>query len=185
MSSQTNINFFTSDRWSISFSNIPTVEESVKDLQFLYENFIKSVSLPEYALEITQSMYKGNVINHVVSKKNDSLNDLTIGFKLDENFQNYFNLYEYIQRVRYGEQDITPSNQVRNTFNKRKELARDYDIDSINILLLNNERIAKKILSFEACIITSLSNISLQFGVADAVDFSVTFKYRECHLRDA
>ncbi len=184
MSSQNNINFFSQDKFKLALSNVPTLKESTKDLQFLYENYLKSVAIPEYSLETIQSMYKGNVINHPISKKNDGLSDLTLEFKLDENFRNYFNLFEYMQEVRYGDPNIPAASQVRNSKDKSKYLLREYDVDSISILLLDNERITRKILRFDACMITSLGTIALQYGVSEEISFTVGIKYREVFLVD-
>lgn len=184
MSSQTNINAFSSDKFRLVLSNVPGMETSRKDLLFLFETFCKSVSIPEYTLEYVQSMYKGNVINNPVSKKNDDLKNFDIEFKVDENFQNYFYFFDYMQSVKYGDMNLPQANQVRNTKNKRKYLTREYDIDTISILLLNSERITQKVLKFEGCLIDSLSNILLKFGEAEQVPFTVSFRYREVFLED-
>lgn len=184
MASQDNINLFSQDKFRIALSNLPGMNESQKDLQFLFENYVRSITIPEYTIEYVQSFFKNNVLNNPVSKKNDDLKTFEIEFKLDENFKNYFYLFDYMQSVKYGVPDMPKPSQVRNTRDKSKYLLREYDIDTISILILDNEYRTKKILKFEGCLIESLSNIQLQFGVSEPVPFSVSFRYREVFLDD-
>ena len=175
--SQTNINSFTGDKISLVFSNIPTINNATKDLAFLYQNFVKRVSIPSYNLEMTQSFYMNNVLNNPISKKNDELGDLQVEFFLDENSLNYFNMFQYILRLRYGETD--------NPSKRRKEnLARLYDIKTISLLLLDNQRITRKIIEFSECFIVGLSELIFEFGQAEKVPFVVNFKYQEVFLKD-
>lgn len=182
--SQKNINAFSSDKWKLVLSNIPTVEGNTSDLSFLYENFVKSVVIPDYNSELLQSHFKGSVINHPVMPDNKELSDLLIEFKLDENFLNYFNLFSYLQELRYGKIRKTPPDQVRNSPRKKDSFIRLYDIKAIHILSLDNERRTQKILEFTECFVHSLSTISLEFGKSEDVTFTVNIKYQEMFLKD-
>jgi hypothetical protein len=181
--SQQSINNFSSDKVSVIFSNIPTVSDTA-DLNFVYQNYVKSITISDYSLEFTQSEFRGSVINHPISKNNDDLSDLMIEFKLDENFINYFNLFQYVQEIRYGKIRRALPSRVRNSPQKTNSLIRLYDIKSIQLLLLDNERRTQKILEFSECFIHSLSTISLEFGKSDDVTFNVNIKYQELFLKD-
>lgn len=181
--SQRNINAFSSDKFRVQFSNIPTIQTDTKDLSFLYENFIKSISLPDYNLEMIQSNFVDGVINHPISKANDQLSDMLIEFRIDENFLNYFNLIEYVQEIRYGKIRRPAPSEVRNSKRKRESYIRLYDIKTIDIILLDGDRNTRKVLEFSECFIHSISSITMEFGKSEEVSFTVNIKYQEMQFK--
>lgn len=181
--SQKSINSFSSDKFSVIFSNIPTISDTM-DLNFVYQNFVKSIVIPDYNIEMIQSHFRRSVINHPITPDNKDLSDLLIEFKLDENFLNYFNLFEYMQELRYGKIRKPPPDQVRHSPQRRDSLIRLYDIKAIQILSLDNERRTKKILEFSECFVHSLSTLNLEFGKSEDVTFTVNIKYQEMQLRN-
>lgn len=183
MTSQNNINAFSSDKFSVLFSNIPTVNQ-YGDLRFVYQNYIKSLTIPDMNIEMFQSHFQGSVINHPVTPDNKDYSDLLIEFKLDENFLNYYNLFEVVQEIRYGKIRKTVPSLVRDTAFKKDSLLRLYTIKSINLLLLDNERKTQKILEFTECFPHSISTISLEYGKSEEVNFTVNFKYQEVFLKN-
>lgn len=181
MSTQNNINTFSSDKWKVNFSSIPTLNSTLQDLASLYEHSIKSITLPDYNVNFTQSNFRASVIHHPVDHENEDLSDLLIEFVVDENFLNYYNLFEYAQKYKYHNPNIpSPSTNI----NDKKSIFRLYDIKSIDVLILDNQRRTKKILSFKECFIHSISSIALVMGESENVTFTVNFKYQEVFLEN-
>ncbi len=168
---QNNINAFSSDKFRILLSNVPTVQDSIHNLPFLYENFTQKIGIPSVSLEFIQSKFFGSSINHPISQKNDQLLSFDWTLKLDENLINYWNLFEYVQQIKFGQP------------NKSGPI-RKYDIAEFQVLILDNQRIHKKTISYQNCFIEELSNLDLVQGISEEVFFTVTMKYELCILKD-
>ena len=162
---QQNINLASSNKWSLNLSNFPNMISS-QNIQMLYETFVKSINLPPYNLSFIDSEFKDTIIHRPISKKNDEFESLSISFSLDENFENYFNLHLYLQKLRYSV-DIPTTFLYQNT------------VRSIDVFCKNNQNISQKILRFSECMIENLGELVLEFGEYEAPSFTVDFKYRE------
>ena len=160
------INTFHADKWKVNFSNIPSIT-NFKQLG-LYDNFVRSLSIPEYTLEMTTSHFKDEIRRYPTPKKNDNLNMLSIDFKVDENVENYHNLLTYMQAIRYGK--VNTETLVRNTIN------------TIEISMLDNQKRTKSKISFTEAFLVSLSALSLVMGSADEHTFTAQFVYEEMLL---
>jgi hypothetical protein len=178
ITAQQNINAFSSDKFKLSLSNVPTLKTDITNIAFLYENFCRSITLPDFNLELTTSDFKGSIIHHSVSRNNDDLSDLLIEFKLDEKGLNYGNLVEYIQRLRYGDLNNVSTRQYRD------QLARNYTIKAIDVSLLDNQNRPQFVISFKECFIRSISSISLQHGVSEDVSFTINVAYEQMLIED-
>jgi len=163
-------NLFHSDKWQISFSNLPTLE-TIRDMR-IYDNFVKSVSIPEYTMGELYSHIKGFKIRHPVAGiwANEDLSQLSIEFKMSEDMRNYLNLFEWIQALRYG--------KVTN-FNSEEDFFRLYTIKSINLNLLDNQKRSIAVWRFTEAFLLSLSSLTLNTGTSDEVTFSCGFSYQE------
>ena len=160
------VNTFHQDRWKINFSNIPSVTNY--DQMPMYDLFVKSLVIPDYNIDIVDSMYLNNVQHHPISKKNEGLSQLQITFKVSENLENYYNLFYWMMTVKYGEVDTT--------------LIKKSIIDAIAISVLDNQKREKVILTFKKCILVSLSSLSLTMGVSEEADFTCNFTYETVHI---
>lgn len=168
---QNNINAFASDKFRIGISNLPTILDSVHNLNFLLENFTKGISIPSIKMEYVQSHYMGSVINHPVNADNQELQSFTWQIKLDESCLNYYHLWSYVQQIKFG--------QINSDGPLRK-----YDIHSFDIHFLDNQRITQKILSFENCLIEEVGGLELLAGNSEEVYFTVTMRYELAVLND-
>ena len=171
MTAQDNINLASSNKWKVNFSNFPNMI-NYSDIRSLYETFLARISIPSYRLDFSPSSFKNTVILHPISKANDNLETLSMTFRLDEKFLNYFNAQRYIQKVRYGV-GLTEEFLYHNTIKK------------MTFLLTNNENIDEKILEFKELFIEELGDLDLEAGNPDAPTFTIGFRYREVGFSDS
>ncbi len=164
-----NINSGQSNKFRVIYSNFPNTD--LKEVRTLYENFTRKVVLPSYTLELKQIQIKGNTILQPVSQKNNDLPELVITYKLDSKFMNYYNIHDFIQRIRYAV-DLDKEFLYQNT------------IKTIDIVFLDNVNREQKIIRFTEALAVELSELELEFGESVNPEFDITFKYREVLLVD-
>lgn len=167
------LNRFHSDKFSVVFSNIPSIDNRI-DMQ-LYDLYVKSVTLPEYDMEFVPSHFKGGLVWHPISQDNDNLPEVIIEFKLSENLDNWFNLFSWLQTLRYRQPD---TEAVQST------LLRKNTVKSIDVLLLDNQKRTKKKMSFKECFLSNLSSLPLVIGSSEEVTFTTIWRYQEVFLTD-
>jgi hypothetical protein len=162
------VNRFNSDKWKVSFSNfpIPTTRTTKLDLS-LFDNFVKTISLPDFSLEYIQLPFGGYAENHSVNKLNSNLNPLTLEFLVDEDMENYFAFYDWYDEVRKG------NASKNNNYIHRSNIA------EIMVKFLDNQNRDGAILRFSDCVISSVSSLNLLYGSSDHVPFTVTFLYNK------
>jgi hypothetical protein len=162
-------NTFHNDKWVVTFSNIPTVSD-LSDMRY-YDNYIKSVNLPEYTMgEILSDGPMGFRIRHPLGgmKKNMDLNPLNIEFKLSEDLFNYYNLFEWMKQLKYGE--IDPNHN---------DFFRKYSIKTIVLSILDNQKRPVVNFKFTEALLTAISPLSLVMGASEELTFTCTFTYEE------
>ena len=82
------INNANSDKFNIVFSDIPVPQDRTTPLSIEpFNNYVKSVTLPDYSIEMDQSNFQGSVNRYPVSKFNADLSQLTIDFFVDEDLE--------------------------------------------------------------------------------------------------
>lgn len=158
----TTINTYHNSKWKLTLSNIPTISK-YRDLIGMYENFIKSITIPDYNIEMLFSDFKHDRRRNPNSRYNDNLTPIILEFKLNEDLTNYINLVEFMQQLRYGEIDT----------NTLKESV----IKSLNIIFLDNQRRDTYKIYFTNCFIESLSSLPLTMGEDSEITFTVTMTY--------
>jgi len=142
---------------------------TVKDLRY-FENFVKSVTLSDYNVDVIRSEFRGYGIRHQVAPEvNRGLSDIQIELKLSEDLLNYLHLYYYMQQIRYGDIDTSHT-----------EAFRLYAIKRINIELMDNQKRVIMILYFTNAFLRSLSSISLTMGSSEELVFTTNWSYEEC-----
>lgn len=163
-------NLFHNDKWQISFSNLPTLG-TIRDMR-IYDNFVKSVTFPDYNMGEMYSDFKGFRIRHPIAgiKANEDLSQLQIEFKLSEDMRNYINLFEWVQALKYG--------QVTG-FNSEEEFFRKYTIKSINLNIMDNQKRTIAVWRFTEAFLLGISSISLVNGSSEEVTFTTNFSYQE------
>ena len=159
------INLFHGDLLALKVSNIPTVTNPA-DL-VLFEQFMKSCTLPEYNLDTDQAEFIGHaIVLPKADEQNVNRSPLQINFKLSEYCKNYLYLYSWMQNLRYGS-NITG-------------LARKNVITELAIQLLDNSKRMFGWFSYQNALCVGLSALPLEFGSADEVIFTVMFQYEQC-----
>ena len=162
------VNTFHQDHFSVVFSNIPSLT-NMREMN-LYNLFIRSIDLPEYTQEFVPSQFKGSTIWNPISQSNDELPSLTVEFKLSENMENYYNLFYWMQSIRYRQPNTTAV---------QSELIRKNTVKSIDVLLLDNQKRPRMKMSFTDAFCAGLSNLQLTMGDSSEVTFITTWKYTE------
>lgn len=163
-------NLFHNDKWQISFSNLPTLG-TIRDMR-IYDNFVKSVTFPDYNMQEIYSDIRGFRIRHPIAgvKANEDLSQLQIEFKLSEDMRNYINLFEWMQGLKYGKVEH---------FNNEEEYFRKYTIKSINLNILDNQKRTVAVWRFTEAFLLGLSSLSLVNGDSEEVTFTCNFSYQE------
>lgn len=158
------LNTLHQSNWKMGFSNLPTIEQSQ---MYLYDNFVTSITLPNYDLQEEKSYFQNSVIRHPVTKANADLPQLQITFRTTEDFQNYYKLMLWSMQIKYGR----PENWT--------DAIRNYTIKAINLYLLDNQKREKCIVTFTNCFMSSISSIGLTHGSSDECLFTASFTYEE------
>jgi len=166
------INTFHGTNFKVHISNIPTVQyEHELDL---FHNFVRSISLPGFSIDMIMSDWKGEQYLNPGSHKNDGLGDVSITFKLTENLMNYFYMAQYVMDMRYEYSDNdsdAPQNRMKMNF-----------VKAIDIDILDNSKRTVANIKFSRCFPTEISNLELDYTNGQELDFTVTFKVTEINF---
>jgi hypothetical protein len=157
-------NTFHNSRWKVTFSNLPTISNP-DNLKYI-EHYVKSIAIPDYNITEYFSDFKGTHIRHPVSHINDNLTQIQLDLKVSENLENYLYLFEWMQRLRYGE-DIN------------NEMIRRETINRITLHMLDNQSRSKAKVHFTEAFLLNLSSIALDSGVDDEIITTCNFSYEE------
>ena len=162
------INNSNSDKFEIIFSNIPQPKERTDKLNMeVFHNFTKSVTLPDLSIETSKTSFGNMVQTNVVQKYNENLGQLTIEFFVDEDFENYKTLFDWIHSIRSG----CPTQGAFSVT--------DSKIDNVMIKMLDNQKRMTCMLSFTKCLLISLSSLNLAFGSSENLVFSAQFEFED------
>jgi hypothetical protein len=163
-------NLWHSDKWNVTFSNIPSLT-NVRDMR-LFDNYVKSVTFPDYNMQEIFSDFLGFRIRHPDAPKfNNELTQLTVEFKLSEDMKNYLYLFKFMKDLRYGDAE------------SEEDFVRKANIKSININILDNQKRDIVVWSFTECFLVSLGSLPLVMGASDEVTFTCNFSYEEIKYR--
>jgi len=161
-----NLNQLKNTNYSVKFSNIPT-KTDFSDMYY-YENFVRSVVIPDYNLENVESKFKDATIRQPVTKTNEGLAQLSIEFFANENMDNYLNLFHWMLSIKHGINQEKLSNILRK--NTIKELS---------IYFKNNHAVDQSRIYFTELFLENLSSISLVQGDSASVTFTTSWSYEE------
>jgi len=165
-------NTIKNDFFSVVFSNLPS---HIKIDKRYYDNYIKSIVIPDYNIQTIPSNFSGVTINHPFSKINDTLSEFQITFVLSQNAINYLNFLDWIRSLRYGDIDTTNSNLISKYF-----------INSVDVNFLNAAKKTIATISFKDCLPTMISSLALEYGSSNEVTWTSNLKFRlmEYHTID-
>lgn len=162
------INLWHSDLWKISFSNIPSVKNP--DELYLFNNFVKSVSFPEYGIDLDDTnLFIGYRDNQPIGHKlNTDHVILQVEFKIVENFKNYLYLFHWLQNTKYGQNIDTASGNLK-----------DYVTKSIALTLFDNKKRTLGYFNFDECNLVNITAIPMSYGTGEEVTFQANFNYNQ------
>lgn len=163
------INVFHQDNFTCHFSNFPELfEDAGQKIDLgLYDMFVKNVVIPDMNIEVVPIEYQNTVQWQPISKANSDLPQIIIEFKADENLRNYYYLFSYIKKMRYGS---NPNSLRSNT------------IKAIGINTLDNQYKKMGRLEFTEALPVSVGSLTLMSGDSEELSFAVSFQYEEFKL---
>lgn len=160
-------NVLHGDKWRITFSNIPTLND-VGNMRY-FDNYVKSCTIPAYTMgEIISQLPEGWQVRHPLGgmRKNQDLGSLNITFKLSEDMYNYYVFFSWMQNLRYGEIPTTHDDYFRK-----------YTVKKLIVSMLDNQKRTVAELSFTNLFLTELGSLDLTYGSTDEVSYTCTFTY--------
>lgn len=162
-------NVLHSDKWKITFSNIPTLDDT-SDMRY-FDNYVKSCIIPTYTMgEIISQIPMGHQIRHPLGgiKRNQDLESFNITFKVSEDMFNYYTLFRWMQNLRYG----TVNDGYDDFFRK-------YNVKRLILSMLDNQKRTVSEITFTNVFLTELGSLDLNFGSTDELSFTCSFSYEE------
>jgi len=166
------INTFHGTNFVVTISNIPTLE--YENELSLYHNFIRSISLPGFSIDMILSDWRGEQYLNPGSHKNNELGDVSITFQLTENLMNYFYMAQYIMDMRY---EYSDTNADGGDYRIKMNFIKAIDVD-----ILDNSKRKVANIKFSRCFPTEISNIELDYTNGQEMSFTVTFKFTELNF---
>lgn len=166
------VNTFHQDSFKVSFSNFPVILETETlsginqpiDMR-IFDYYVKNVTIPDQSLQVTEIPMLNRVQLQPISRGNDNLNSVTVEFKVDNAFRNYFMFYTYIRQMRTAEPDV-------DVF--YKNVIHEMFVDAhANV----GEKMVR--LKFTNLFPISTGTLSLESGASQELTFAVSFVYEE------
>ena len=178
---QNSINYHTNQKFRIIISNLPTVNNKIRDIKWLYENYVREFTIPGYKLNTIESTFQGRISNRPISRRNSDLMEFTVKFKADEHLYNYMYMRNFITNMRYNTLN-QPTENVSQVAKRIETYDYNYDIDRIDFLVLDNEKRIKNTIQFKKIFINEMSELNFKIDNTDETSFDVSFKYEEIFM---
>lgn len=162
-------NVLHGDKWKITFSNIPTLED-MSEMRY-FDNYVKTCTIPSYSVgDILSQLPMGMQIRHPLGgmKKNQDLGQLNISFNVSEDMYNYLVFLTWMQQLRYGQ--INPSHD---------DYFRKYTIKRLIVSMLDNQKRTISEMIYTNVFLSELGSLDLVYGSTNELSFSCTFSYEE------
>ncbi len=162
-------NVLHGDKWKITFSNLPTIDD-LSEMRY-FDNYVKSCTLPSYSMgEMISQLPMGMQIRNPLGgmKRNQDLGTLNMSFKVSEDMYNYLILFSWMQQLRYGK--IDPNH---------KDFFRKYSIKRIIVSMLDNQKRTVSEMTYTNAFVTDLGELGLSYGTTEELSFTCAFSYEE------
>ena len=166
------VNPFHQDSFKVAFSNFPVIVETETmsglnnpiDMR-IFDYYVKNVTIPDQSLETTQLPFLNRIQLQPISRGNDNLNAVTVEFKVDNAFRNYYLFYTYIRQMRTAEPDVEVfyKNVIHEMF--------------IDAHANDGEKMVR--LKFVNLFPVSTGTLILESGESGELTFTVSFVYEE------
>lgn len=159
------LNNLNTDKFRAIFSNIPVPSTRLDKLEMgVFDNFVRTVTLPDITIETVQSEFKQITIKNPISKFNNDLSPISIDLVCDEDMENYRTLFEWMQELRLG-------NALQN-----ESTLRESTIKSLRIILKDNQDRSGPTFVLNDLLLVNLSALNLVFGSSEQTIFTATFQ---------
>ena len=149
-------------------SNVPGVEKQ-STLKY-FDSYVRGVSLPGYSVNVYATDFKGYDELHPMDRKNTDLGEITITFKLSEDYLNYFILMNWMQSLRYG-RNLVDDGQYEHPRLKMNV------INEMDVFILDNQKAKIAKIRFTKCLPTDLGSLDLTYGSDEELEFSLSLRY--------
>lgn len=167
------LNSFHQDNFKVAFSNFPVIND-LKDLvgtdkpidMRIFDYNVKNVTIPDQSLQVSELSYLNRVQLQPTARANDNLQPVTVEFRVDNTFLNYFLIYTYIRQMRAG---IIKLNKPF-----YKNVIHEMFVDGYT-----NSGIHVSRLKFINLFPVSSGSLVLESGTAGELTFPVSFNYEE------
>ena len=167
------LNTFHQDNFKVAFSNFPIVND-LKDLigtdkpvdMRIFDYNVKNITIPEQSLQVTELSMLNRVQLQPISRANDNLPAVTVEFKVDNTFLNYFLIYTYIRQMRAG--------LIKLDKPYYKNVIHEMFVDGFT-----NSGVHVSRLKFINLFPVSSGSLVLESGTAEYLTFPVAFNYEE------
>lgn len=163
-------NTFHNDKWVLTFSNVPNIDD-LNEMKY-FQNYIKSLVLPDYNVGNIPSIGPfGIQINHPQAgmKRNTDLSQLQVEFKVSEDFRNYLHFFNWMRELRYGTLEGGAYEGWIRKFNIKRAV----------LSVLDNQKRTVANITFTELFLLSLSSLQMVMGSSDEVTFTCNFQYEE------
>ena len=167
------LNTFHQDNFKVAFSNFPIIND-FKNLvgmdqpvdMRIFDYNVKNITIPTQSLETTEISFLNRVQLQPISRGNDNLQSVTVEFKVDNTFLNYFLIYTYIRQMRCG--------LIKLDRPYYKNVIHEMFVDGFTNLGVHTVR-----LKFINLIPISTGSLILESGASGDLTFAVSFNYEE------
>ena len=157
----------------MTFTNVPGVD---KDSTLKYfDDFVRSVSIPSYAVNIYATGLMQHDELHPLQRQNDDLGDVSITFKVSEDFRNYFMIMYWMQALRAGVDLMGNKDQLSPMGPRLKRNV----INELDVFILDNQKVPIIKIRFTNCLPSDISGIDLSYGSDEEMEFTLSLKYEE------
>ena len=161
-------NTFNSDKFRVTFSNIPKLPEDERVDMRIVDTNVRSVTVPDLTIDTINSDFMSDTFKHPMSRTNDNLAQVAVEFLLSEDMRNYLYFYTWFQMLRHG---ISDEDQVNKCV-----------VKEMTIEMLDNQNNVTNKMVFSNCILSSVGSLNLIMGQSEKVGFPVLLTYQEMSL---
>lgn len=165
------INYFSGDKFKLSFSNIPSFDGERVETS-VFNDYIKTLTVPEMSLGLLTSLFGHTRQIHPNTIGSRELGTVNVEMILDEELYNWWVAYKWLYHTRHGLKTDKLSL-------KGEELVRNNCVEVFEVEMLNNDKEPISKLQFNRCFLNNISSVSLEYGNSDVKSIIMTFEVEE------
>lgn len=159
--SEAGLNRLFSASFRISLSNIPTWDPKAVINIAMFNDFVKSISLPAYTAKLYDLPFKQIVRKEPLQQYNREFPPITLEFFVNEDLYNYLTIFYYVLGMHTEEFPIG------------KDQMHLAQIQLLAVQILDNHNRPTATLKFKYCFVTSISGLIMSQGDPSELSFSI------------